>query len=187
MPKFSARPKSLKVSDFNYYLADEVQLELYKKINVSGSLEDQVDAFYIALFPDIFKKKQGFSITAQLRVTSSGQRTDLSVRVLNNHDFKRVIICESKRREFESHSSVWADALQQAVDYAVSNREEAGRLRKSMYLTVNIGTYIRFYELRHNAYQAIDWAPAGTECYELADDEADVWRLFHELRDTVLS
>jgi hypothetical protein len=56
---------------------------------------------------------------------------------------------------------------------------------QTLYLTVNVGSYLRFYELPKGASEAIFWAPAGGRLYELADDEEELWHLWLRLCETV--
>lgn len=114
------------------------------------------------------------------------QKIDFAIRVVDRDEFRSVILCENKRSEFEGQSAVWAEALDQVVDYAVLVRRGSRKsAKRPMYLTVNVGTYTRFYVLPVGATEAQDWAPARGRAYELADDEAEVWRLWIMLRDAV--
>ncbi|OAA37754.1 hypothetical protein BBO_07462 [Beauveria brongniartii RCEF 3172] len=151
MSKFSDRPKTLKVSDFKHYLNDEIQLGYYQEINVAGSTETEVDAFYDSFLRDVFTKKQKF-------------RVDVEARVAENMNQKK------------------ADFTIRYVRLGVP--KNLGH--PTLYITVNIGTYLRFYELPPLSTDVKDWAPGGGIVYELADDESKVWGLWLLLRDQVM-
>ncbi|KAM3517649.1 hypothetical protein NHJ13051_008805 [Beauveria bassiana] len=178
MPKFSDRPKALKVSDFNHYLNDEIQLGYYQEINVAGSTETEVDAFYDSFLRDVFTKKQKFRVDMEARVAEklNMRKADFTIRYVQLGVPKKVILCENKRREFASRPAQWAAALQQAVGYCRLVRASEKDSDRTLYITVNIGTYLRFYELPPRSSAVKDWAPGGGIVYELADDESKFYR-----------
>ncbi|EGX92374.1 hypothetical protein CCM_03747 [Cordyceps militaris CM01] len=185
MPKLSSRGKTLRPEDFKYYLNDIVNLGCYKAINRAGSTEDEVDAFYTGFLADVFLKKNGWVIHAQTRAGRTLVKIDVRVRWVRLQGAQTaVILWENKRRELESDSSVWAEALEQVVEYADAVRCNGPEqdASKPLYLTVNVGTYLRFYELPGLSNVAKDWAPAKGKLYELADDEEAVWKLWNRLR-----
>lgn len=174
------------------YLKLPVYLWYYKQINKAGSLESDVYQFYNRFLREIFTTRDNFVVGQESRVMNNEnnrQKFDFTIiRYITNGEPKKVILCENKRRDGESQTSVWTNALAQVVEYANSVRQEQIQYaNESLYLTVNVGTYLRFYELPKGLDKAIDWAPAGGHCYELANDEEEVWRLWNQLRDLVKS
>ena len=156
-----------------------------------GSTEAEVDHFYNSFLHSIFTREKKFDIALQIPVAQdvNMKKADICIRVIKQGPPRRrlrVVLCESKRRGYETHSKVWEEALNQVVDYCKLVRHADRTSDQTMYLTVNVGTYVRFYELPPRTKAAIDWAPAGGRLYELADDEAKVWELFHQLRDQVM-
>ena len=170
------------------YLTLDMLLFYYKEINKAGSMESEVDTFYLNFLKEIFLLKDKFGVEQEARANKAlGLKTDFTIRYIKNGDPKKVILCEIKRREGESQDAVWRDALAQAVTYADLIRKEKGqRPDQVLYITVNVGTYLRFYELPGNSPQPINWAPAGGNLYELADNEEEVWTLFHQIRNLTM-
>ncbi|KAJ3497636.1 hypothetical protein NLG97_g1752 [Lecanicillium saksenae] len=82
----------------------------------------------------------------------------------------------------------WDKALRHLIRHArwVREKEEGQNQNDTLFLTVHIGTHSRFYELPGGEVQAKVWEPAGSRYYVLADDEADVWQLWNQLRDAAL-
>ncbi|KAM3455448.1 hypothetical protein MY3296_002428 [Beauveria thailandica] len=188
MSKLSDRPKTLKVSDFKHYLNDEIQLGYYQEINVAGSTEKEVGAFYNSFLRDVFTKKQKFRVDVEARVAErmNQNKADFAILHVRLGVPKRVILFGYKRGEFASRGAEWAAALQQAVDYCKLVRDTESDPDKTLYITVNIGTYLRFYELPPLSSAVKDWSPGGGVVYELADDESKVWELWLLLRDQVM-
>ncbi|KAI2629535.1 hypothetical protein GGR54DRAFT_267081 [Hypoxylon sp. NC1633] len=190
MPKPSDRPQALNVSEFKKYLNIPLLLWYYKEINKAGSLESDVDAFYNNFLKEVFPLRDNFGVEQESRpLKALGlKKTDFRIRYIKNGDLKKVILCENKKRDGESQDSVWKGALNQVVEYANIIRSEKGQeSSQPLYLTVNIGTYLRFYELPGNATEPIDWAPAMGRYYELANDEEEVWELWLQIRNQVKS
>ena len=103
--------------------------------------------------------------------------------------FTRVVICENKSRSNEIRDVVWKAALNQGSEYARTVRAPTNvkALHSSLFLTVNIGTYMRFYEIEANGQDAIDRAPAQGRLYELAVSEKEVWELWQKMRSIILA
>lgn len=173
------------------YLNIPLLLWYYKEINKAGSLESDVDAFYLNFLKEVFTLKDNFGVEQESRAAKDlgiSQKPDFTIRCIRNGARKKVILCENKRRDGESQTAVWTDALDQVVRYATLVRTELGQNpEETLYLTVNVGTNLRFYELPGRSTKAKDWTPAGGHEYELANDEEEVWRLWHEIRDLTLS
>lgn len=213
MPKPSERPQALQESDFKYvsrsstilmneawtilqYLKFPIYLWYYKQINKAASLDSDVDHlynhFYNHFLREIFTVRDNFAVEDESRSSQelgTSKRYDFSIRYIKAGKPKTVILCENKKRERESQTLTWTKALNQVVDYALLAREESGQgdPNRTLYLTVNVGTYLRFYELPGDMNVAKDWAPAEGRYYELADDEEEVWNLWNQLRDLVKS
>ncbi|KAK2593676.1 hypothetical protein QQS21_008619 [Conoideocrella luteorostrata] len=188
----SQRPQTLQVSDFKHYLRFPMLLWYYKEINKAGSLGSDVDAFYLNFLAVIFTARDNFGVELESRPATYldlSDRPDFTIRCVRyfkNGRTKKVILYENKR-EGESQPNIWTDALDQVVKYANLVREEDQSDDDTIYLTVNVGTYLRFYELPGKSSEPIDWAPAGGRYYELADDEEDVWKFWNQIRDVVKS
>ncbi|GAB0138336.1 hypothetical protein EsDP_00006572 [Epichloe bromicola] len=153
MPKPSEGPLALQVSDFKQYLSIPLLLWYYKEINKAGSLESDVDAFYLNFLKEVFTLRDNFGVEQESRPAKElvlSQRSDFTIRYIKNGDPKK-------------------------------NPNE------TLYLTVNVGTYLRFYELPGKSRKPKDWAPAGGSYHELANDEEEVWKLWNHIRDLVKS
>lgn len=101
---------------------------------------------------------------------------------------KRVFCYISAQTDLKEHPEYWTTALQRVVRHAlwVRENEEAQDENIPLFLTVHIGTYSRFYELPGSEKEAKNWEPAGGRCFELADDEEELWHLWATLRDAAL-
>lgn len=119
---------------------------------------------------------------------SNNEGVDVVLRPVKQieQDQKNVILCEYQIENRRSRESAWAAALNQCVEYCKRARYCEEAEIDTVYLTVNMGTNMRFYELRPDADQTIDRAPAGGRTYELTDDDEEVWRLWIQMRDLIL-
>ncbi|KAF2464528.1 uncharacterized protein BDR25DRAFT_154785, partial [Lindgomyces ingoldianus] len=159
------------------YMSDATQQYYYQKIKETGSLENDVDNFWLNLLPDYFQKKLKYGIEQEARVlpTVTKQRADWTIRYIKNGDPKKVILMEDKRKGMESQTQHWALALDQLTRYMTLVRTEPGQdPTKTLYGAVNIGTYSRFYQLDPYAQQCIDYPGTNGRHYELAKDEAEI-------------
>jgi hypothetical protein len=160
-------------------------LYYYKQIR---SVEKDVDNFYNNFLPRYFKAEENYGVEQESRLSKllgTSRRADFIIRTIKNGIPKRIIFLEDKRKEHETQDAVWTDALAQVTSYASVIRAETGQDPKAniIYLTVNIGTYLRFYELHPNESTACDFAPAGGRLFELADNEEEIHQLFTMLHD----
>ncbi|CEJ86069.1 hypothetical protein VHEMI04000 [[Torrubiella] hemipterigena] len=169
MPKSSEKPQALQVSGFKEYLTNPLLLWYYQEINKPGSSVSDVDTFYLNFLKDVFTLRDLFGVEQEARTASqlgihkkSDDFTTCSVRDSNG---KRVILCENRQRDEESQTSIWSDALEYAVSYTLVIRlEDSQDSEETLYLTVNIGTHLRFHELPGKSSEARDWAPAAGRC-----------------------
>lgn len=109
-------------------------------------------------------------------------------RIISPEDeLTHAILCHAQKRDLDSHRTVWNEILNLAVPLAMKVRsEEDHDPEQSLYVTVHIGAYSRFYELPGRADAARNWAAARGHTYELAEDEKDVWELWLQMRDLAL-
>ena len=173
------------------YLRLEILLYYYKQIRLGESIEKDVDNFYNTFLPLYFKAEENYGVEQESRVAKDlgiSQLSDLTIRTIKNGTPKKIILLEDKRKEIETQDTAWADGLDQVTRYAFLVRREPGQNAASdiLYLTVNIGTYIRFYELHPNESTARDFGPAEGQLLELADNEEEIHQLFTRLHDLTM-
>ncbi|KAF2258003.1 hypothetical protein CC78DRAFT_622177 [Lojkania enalia] len=175
---------------YRYYLNNAILLFYYNEIKKPGSKETDVDNFYNNFLRLYFRMEQNYGIEQEsrpLKELGLTQRTDFTVRYIKNGSPKKVILLEDKRSGKETSSSEWRAALDQVVRYARLVRTETQQNpNETIYLTVNMGTYLRFYQLNPWESDAVDFGPAGGKLFELAVDEEEVHRHFTALRDLTL-
>ena len=136
----------------------------YQQISKAGSNGSDVDTFYLNFLKEIFLLRDNFGAEQESRVLTDlgiSQRADFTIRCIKNGDPKKVILCENKKRDYETQNAVWKEALKQAVNYASLIRsEEYQNPDETLYLAVNIGKSLRFYELPGRSIDPLVWTPA---------------------------
>ena len=172
------------------YLKYAVLLSYYKEIKKAGAIESSVDNFWNNLLSLVFTLADQFGIEQESRVLKDqgvSLRADFMIRYVRNGDPKKVILVEDKRPGGATSTAVWTDALQQVTNYAKLVRQDKGQdPNGTLHLIVNVGTYVRFYQLDGGADVAKDWIPGQEDPLELADDEERMWQHLQRLRTTVL-
>ncbi|MCJ1463032.1 hypothetical protein MMC07_001636 [Pseudocyphellaria aurata] len=188
--KPSQRAQSLATAEFKHYLKYAALLSYYKEIKEAGSVESSVDNLWNNLLMIVFSVIDNFGIEQESRVLKNqgvSLRADFVIRYIRyikNGDPKKVILLGAAEA---TSGTVWADALQQVTNYAKLVQIEAGQdPNATLYLLVNVGTYVRFHQLNAGADVAIDWAPAQRNLLELADDEERIWQHLQQVRDIVV-
>ena len=163
-------------------------LDAYRQIKEPNSPQGSVHEFYDTFLNFVFQSTNGFRVGLQ-REPLLGQglggskQTYLGVRYVVNRQ-RTIVVCANREEEGEPQDSVWALALEQALEYCrmVHTEEEGDQSDKNvspLYLTVNIGTCLRFYALQRETNLAMEW-DAGRSL-ELADDEEEVWKFWQQL------
>lgn len=169
------------------YLADPVLWFYYTEIKKSGSAVGDVDNFYNNMLRDYFSQDLMFGVEHDswlARQDGMPEKLGFMIRYVKSGVPRKVMLIdtEDKRSDKELQASQWADALDRVARYAKLVRMEEGQDKKKvLYLTVNIRTYIRFYQLDPWESEAREYAPTGGHAYELAQDEEMVHRFFTEL------
>lgn len=150
---------------------------------------DEVNNFYGNFLWDVFPKT-GLFMSAiwypTIETPASHEASDVVFRrvVSPLAELTHVVLYNARKRNLDSHATVWDEILDLAIPLAIKVRcEEDHDPEQSLYLTVHVGTYSRFYELPGGADGVRDWAPARGHTYELSEDEKDVWELWIQMRD----
>ena len=164
-------------------MADPTQKWYYDQIKRPDSIENAVDNFYLNLLPDYFKKRLGYGIEQESRPLPeiTKQRSDFTIRFIRNGDLKKVVLMEDRRKDTESSIVEWEKALGQLTTYLKLIRAEAQQdSTQTLYASVNIGTYIRFYQLDAYKVECIDFPGTNGKAFELAADEESVRNYLEE-------
>ncbi|KAK2816041.1 hypothetical protein FQN49_008044, partial [Arthroderma sp. PD_2] len=109
------------------------------------------------------------------------KRVDFTIRYVKNGTPKKVVLMENKKRGYETHASVWADAVTQLTNYIKLVHVE--QLDNNiLYAAVCVGTYVRFYYHERRDEELTDYPTLRTgDYYELKNDEEEVHRVLTEL------
>ncbi|KAF2793399.1 hypothetical protein K505DRAFT_362020 [Melanomma pulvis-pyrius CBS 109.77] len=172
---------------YSYYLKSDILLFYYNEIKKSGSTETDVDNFYNNFLRLYFPMEENYGIEQEsrpLKELGVNQRTNFTVRYIKNGILKKVILLEDKLSGKETSASEWRNALNQVVRYATLVRaEDVQNSNEILYLIVNMGTYLRFYQINPGNTDGVDFGPTEGKIFELAADEEEVHTHFSTLRN----
>ncbi|KAL8721500.1 MAG: hypothetical protein Q9225_001845 [Loekoesia sp. 1 TL-2023] len=172
----------LNLLTYDKYMAHTMGKYYYDEIKKAGSVESAVDNFWNNILPLYFKRENLYGIEQEQRpLETIYKRANFITRCIRNGVLKKVIILESKNKGVETQSAIWADALTQLVDYAKLVRTEQPN-EGILYLMLDLGTYVRFYELPPPDQNARDYKSKKTgKAYELKADEEEIHKILTEL------
>ncbi|PVI01162.1 hypothetical protein DM02DRAFT_525630, partial [Periconia macrospinosa] len=129
------------------YLKYPILSFYYNEIKKPGSMESDVDNFYLNFLQVYFPVHEDYGIEHESRpLEEQGfkKRTDFTIRYIKNDHPTKIILLEDKRAGKETSTEQWKKALAQVAKYADMVRKEKKQdPDETIYLTVNIGTFIR--------------------------------------------
>lgn len=161
-------------------MAKRMIANMYKDVGVRESPESYVDDLWAGILREYFPNDY-FQVVIQTPPRSSSHlRADLAV--WHEHSSNKIILFESKRRDFESQSSVWREAVEQLEEYFVEMRKTRANKTKTYYAGVAIGRYVRFYILHQGWTELQDYEDpnATVQAYEVSKNEKDIHRVLSE-------
>ncbi|KAF6217431.1 hypothetical protein HO133_006901 [Letharia lupina] len=162
------------------YMQYPVIKSYYDKLK-KGSIEADVDSLWINILGLFFTVPRNYGLEQETRpLTGIKKRADISIRYIRNGMLKKVILIEDKRVEFESQSSKWAEAVEQATFYLALVRKEQ-KNEKTLYAIATVGHYSRFYFMEPEDEKLRDYPGTDGRYYEFKDDEAEIEALLNEL------
>lgn len=172
-------------------------LGYYKDVHKVNSTYEHAALFYTGLLSHIFRTDDCFAVKSEVYTNlgnPNSTKADLSVlftvadRQENIKTTRRILMCEVKRQGNDLREAAWSDTLKQVSAFAgaVRAHEKQAGPQPSIYITLNSGTHLRFYEMPSGEEDAIEWAPAHGRLFELADDEAEVSELLQQMRESIL-
>ena len=162
---------------------DTVQQFYYGKIKDESSLENDVDSFWLNLLPEYFQKKLKYGISFEERpLPQSTKAADWTVRYIIKSGSKKVIFMGNPCKDINGQTALWMIALDQVTRYMSLVRAESDQsATETLYGAVNIGTYTRFYQLDPYKQECADYPGTNGECYELAENEAEIHAILQDL------
>jgi hypothetical protein len=173
-------PRALAATNRYRYMNTTIQKYYYDQIKRAGSLENDVDNFWVNLLPDYFQKRLNYGIERPLPEFT--KHADLTTRYIRNGTSKKVVFMEDKCRGKETQSAQWRDALEQLTNYLrLVRAEPTQKPYEMLYGAVNIGTYTRFYQLEPFKQDCVDYPGTDGKPYELAEDEAEIHGILLDL------
>ncbi len=133
----------------------------YRDIVAPGSDANEVSHFYDNFLRDIFPRNDLFMLAVWFPAVAKSASQEVSDVVVHRvisplAKVTHVVLCHARKRDLDSHPTVWDDILDLVVPHALKLRREEGQdPGQPLYLTVHVGANSRFYELRPRATQAV--------------------------------
>ncbi|KAK1671767.1 hypothetical protein BDP55DRAFT_675357 [Colletotrichum godetiae] len=143
-----------------------------------NSLEVDVDILWSNILPLYFDIRKDYGIEPQQRpYPGVVKTTDFVITAVRNGQPKKIVVIEDKRVSDEGSGAVWQEAVTQVTDYmkvARTSNFVTFRKTETVYAIVTVGRYSRFYKLRKNELQLVDFDNTGGKTYEFKKDEESI-------------
>lgn len=166
----------------------EAVASLYRGIT-KASLENAVDTMWLNILNMYFHPKDAFVLHPQIPLSAaSSRRGNIAVARVNNAGHQElVILCESKRAEFEGQNAQWKGAIEQLTSYL--NIVRSGfkpDMERTLYGIVGIGRYCRIYQLGGNQGEELEDFPlTDGKLMHIKNDQEEIHKALEELVERI--
>lgn len=156
---------------------------LYSDLTDS-SLENSVDLMWSGILGIYFPGGEGFIVQGQ-----TSPEPELLVTHYDYSDKVRTFFfAEDMAAAYETSSATWTQAADQLVAYIRNNwAGDSQNGQDTVYGSVNIGRYTRFYVLEESAPDLEDYPGTNGRLFELRRDEREIHQILCEIKHQALA